>query len=67
MNQLNLFDRTPESGRDRTTPTKSTPCAPPAQRVSFMLKNIERGDNKQRVNEALRKLAALIQKETDPE
>ena len=37
------------------------------QRVSFMLKNIERGDNKQRVDDALRKLAALIQKETDPE
>ena len=33
MNQLNLFDRTPESGGDRTTLTKSTPCALPAQGV----------------------------------
>lgn len=36
------------------------------QRVSFMLRNIEQGDNRQRVNDALRRLAALIQKEIDP-
>ena len=31
------------------------------QRVSFMLRNIEQGDNRRRVNDALRKISEMIQ------